>query len=55
MQNFARKKKTGNTKEEVFGCGEGGHAGKMKCLTEVYAESAVATPDGKLEEVLDDT
>ena len=39
----------------VFGCGEEGHAGgrseqeKMKFLTEVYRESAVATPGGRAE------
>ncbi len=45
-----QENKTGKTREGVFGCGEGGHVGKkMKCLTEVYGESAVATPDGKAE------
>ena len=40
------------TKEEVFGCGEGGHAGSgedVKCLLEVYGESSVMTPDRRAE------
>ena len=37
----AKRKKTGKTKEEVFGCDEG--------MTERYGESTMATLDGKAE------
>ena len=44
------KNKTGQTKEELFECGEGEHVGgKMKCLIELYGESAVLIPEGKAE------
>ena len=42
----------GQNNVTFVGCGEGGTSrmqerGMMKCFTEVYGESVVATPDGK--------
>ena len=49
----AREKKTGKTKEEVFLCGEGGHAGGRRrqgvFARSVWRLSTVATPDGQAE------
>ena len=47
-------KKTGKSKVEIFGCGEQDTQDvaaleKLTCLTKVYGESTVATPDGRVE------